>query len=1614
VQGYPGIINIASMSQMVKNYEVRQTLGEGGMGTVFFAVDVQLHRDVALKCLRPEVASHPGILERFRQEARVQARLNHPNIAQIYEFFQYGPAYYLAMELIEGPTLARVVRTEGRLRFEKAAKYAIEALRGLENVHKQGIVHRDVKPANLMLNKAGEVKVTDFGIARLPRNNSSETRVGTIIGTFEYISPEAAQALEATPRSDLYSMGVTLFELLTGRVPFQSKDDGELLRMHVHAPRPSVRSIVKDIPAAVDEIVLKAMDRKPLRRFHSAAEMADALQKCLLEPIKRRDSPAPFLWRLWSSSAAEEGRRTDISATCHWVEDLMEQQRYREAESALEDAFRRNPDVHAFHDLRDRLRRARQQYDQTIARESERVQDLLKRGSPSQALQILESALGTFPRATVLLELERECRRQIDKSSTDVNEMAQIRGRVEELIGSLQFNQATDYVLQWLELHDNKIELNQLLAEITQAKREAEKRAETKRAVEAAIREARDLEASVSLDAARDRLTRNLEALGRDAALLQELERIDRTIEDARREASVVEAMAIASQLLEARKWREALALLDRTTEREGRDDRIEDLRSTTEAALREHEELIEQAMTEGRHLIRDRKWEAAILHLSSVVRSLPGEAPLESLMREAQQGLAQQRRDDTVARIKAEAEQFVRDLRFSDALRLLLDAVSQYPDDHTLGAALSQTIFERDAYLDREKVKAALGNASKLRAEGHFEQGIGSLREALREVPGSIDLRNALAKMEREWCEICRRNTIRELTELVNTSLANRRHEAALEGLARALADWPGDQELLELQCRTRADQRRIETAAALSNAVGKGKALESQELWNAALHVYEETLAGFPETASTLDAVIASARAGALAAVRKAQITEQEESIAACIEGGRLQEAEESLQNAENKFPNEPGFAALRELLAEERRRIARQATIHGYIDVVRRLIESHSFEEARKVASAAESECGSEPALTELQSSLVTAEREHDVAVVSALARIQLDFERSDWGSAIATAELSRQQFSKEARFLELLADARRNGERETRRQAVEHWSREIEALLNANSFDDAEILLQRVMIESPYEPDFNELKSRLERQRHEQARELVFHRVEVDASRLRGLREWNRARQLVAPYLNDSKMHPAAEAFLAELAQEEANYKFKMGQLQQRARACLDAKEYEAARVLLESAAAEFPEIPAFPLMLAEVHENSAAEQQARSLGETEQAVRSLLADGQFEKALPVAEEAVLQYPADKTLQNLRTRILGGIEENAAIAKMTGDVRRWIAAEDAAAADRALLEALRRFPGSIELEKLRADVDTARRAEWDRKSRKAALERAISRVDALLGQGRLAEAAAVLEALEHEFGNDAASELQRRLAVALKEAEDRRVAEEKLAQEAERQRREAEHRRVAEEKRIQEIERRRLNDIAIREAEQQRVFEENQKSPPTSVDHAMRRIQALLEGRRFDEALNAAIAALTEFPDEPSLSRLRVGAMAGLAEKAAIGGIAGEVRRLVAAGEAAEARRVLGDALRRYSGSPEIAELRNTVERAEQRQRDAQNGRRWAIPGIEKWWGKGSADRLSTPLSERESVATAESRATQRSSDTTAESPEAERPLSDPEDKKGGKKTRGGVR
>ena len=268
---------------LLGSYRILGKLGEGGMGAVYRAMDSMLNREVAIKALRPEIASQPDVLDRFRSEAVLLAKLNHPAIAQLYAFFSEGGQFYMVMEFVAGDTFERVIQQQGAIEWQRAVGYMIQILDGIGHAHAAGILHRDLKPANVMLTPAGKIKLMDFGIAQA-LGGARMTRQGRIIGTLEYLAPERIQGRPADVRSDLYSVGVMLFEMLSGRLPFQSDSEYELLQMQIQQPLPALSGLGVQVPAEAEAAMRRALEKDPERRYANAEEFAAAL--AALAPVR--------------------------------------------------------------------------------------------------------------------------------------------------------------------------------------------------------------------------------------------------------------------------------------------------------------------------------------------------------------------------------------------------------------------------------------------------------------------------------------------------------------------------------------------------------------------------------------------------------------------------------------------------------------------------------------------------------------------------------------------------------------------------------------------------------------------------------------------------------------------------------------------------------------------------------------------------------------------------------------------------------------------------------------------------------------------------------------------------------------------------------------------------------------------------------------------------------------------------------------------------------------------------------------------------------------------------------------------------------------------------------
>jgi hypothetical protein len=278
---------------LAERYQLDRSLGNGGMGEVFEATDLTLHRSVAVKLLSPSLVQDEPARARFLREARALAQVNSPHVVAVYDAGEDDERPYLVMELVEGTTLERELERAGRLEPPRAVAIAKDIASGLASAHEQGIVHRDVKPSNVFLSPSDSAKIGDFGIVRLERPDATLTLTGQTFGSPPYVAPEQATGGRVDARADLYSLGCVLFQMLVGRRPFSGDDAVSLVYQHVHTTPPRVDSLHPEVPVALGDLVSGLMAKDPDHRPDSAEEVQRALESVPTDPVATAATAVP-------------------------------------------------------------------------------------------------------------------------------------------------------------------------------------------------------------------------------------------------------------------------------------------------------------------------------------------------------------------------------------------------------------------------------------------------------------------------------------------------------------------------------------------------------------------------------------------------------------------------------------------------------------------------------------------------------------------------------------------------------------------------------------------------------------------------------------------------------------------------------------------------------------------------------------------------------------------------------------------------------------------------------------------------------------------------------------------------------------------------------------------------------------------------------------------------------------------------------------------------------------------------------------------------------------------------------------------------------------------------
>src|ERR671921_1760115 len=295
------------IGKVIAGYRIEERIGRGGMGVVYRAEHLNLQRRAAIKIIAPDLAESEGFRERFTREARIAAALQHPNIVTVYDAGEVDGLLYLAMQYIEGFDLAAMLRVEGRLRPYRAVDVCRQVAAALDAAHALGLIHRDVKPANVLI-EGRTAFLTDFGLTkRMDGTHTELTRAGDVVGTIHYVAPEQIEGAQVSARSDVYSLGCLLYHCLTGQVPFSRDTDVAVIYAHLSEPPPKLTALRPELASGLDGVIAKALDKSPDRRFPSCSDLVNAARG-VIDAAGPLDTSAPRGPRESSVLGAEGSR----------------------------------------------------------------------------------------------------------------------------------------------------------------------------------------------------------------------------------------------------------------------------------------------------------------------------------------------------------------------------------------------------------------------------------------------------------------------------------------------------------------------------------------------------------------------------------------------------------------------------------------------------------------------------------------------------------------------------------------------------------------------------------------------------------------------------------------------------------------------------------------------------------------------------------------------------------------------------------------------------------------------------------------------------------------------------------------------------------------------------------------------------------------------------------------------------------------------------------------------------------------------------------------------------------------------------------------------------------
>jgi serine/threonine protein kinase len=835
-------------------YEIVAELGHGAMGVVYRARDPIINRLVALKTITTRVAQDPDVLQRFYREAQSAGGLQHPNIITIHDMGEEGNTPYIAMELVEGENLEQLITRRAPLPLSLKLVYATQACRAFAYAHKRGIVHRDIKPGNVMVNKEGTVKVVDFGIARVLE--ASKTQTGMLIGTFAYMSPEQYQGEHADERSDIWSFGVLFYELLCYQRPFTGDSPVSLMLSICEREPEPLSKFLPECPTELENILSKALQKSPGQRYQS---MEDILLE--LDPLSRR---------LQAESVTElvdQSRR------------FVEQSQFTEARDLLRQALQFES---GNQQVRPLLEKVNSELKRILVRPKvheyvEKGRALLAEGKVQDARIAAESALRLDSSFEPAQELGQVVRKELERAELIAGWLKAAKHRIAEGLP----DEAEALVAMVLAAEPANQQASALQQQVIQEKADRQKRLRlldrlqyarglwTRQNYSECINLLVDLqkefpedeEVPALLDTVREDQAerreqmllgcRNLlaarhyeECLAHLTALQEQFpgdEEIPRLLEEVRREQNTqrrLQGVADAIGALAARRYDESISLLSALCREFPGEPEIAALLETARENQEEHQR--QQSIAKARELMAARRYEESIVALSQLQAAFPGEAEIRDLLEIARRDQDEQQKQQKLA----EARSLLAIQSFEEALTVLDALAAVHPNDPAVVKLHALVRREQEKHDRTERVQRELDTLKKLMGEMKYSEVISEAKRLLTEFPGETSFRRlaefAIGQQESDEKELLFHQTLEQAKTLFDSD----RFKEAIDIVQIGLKTFPANPDLLHLYQQAEIQQRKLEARQKIEERVREIRVKINREKFSEAINLAKQTL--------------------------------------------------------------------------------------------------------------------------------------------------------------------------------------------------------------------------------------------------------------------------------------------------------------------------------------------------------------------------------------------------------------------------------------------------------------------------------------------------------------------------------------------------------------------------------------------------------------------------------------------------------------------------------------------------------------------------------------------------------------------------------------------------